>query len=395
MAWVEVLEQFVESPATTTEDIDDVLIALLQKHALTEDKWVQVSEELTGYVAEPKSKQWCKNRAKKDACKMKLEAWQAQEVATTVARPGLCPDKEIQASKGSVSGVGPACFQQIPIEGKGLGIVATRDLKCGDMIIEEVPLLQYDKDHEMLMEILTRSSSIPEFVKPQWARLSEKQREQVMELHDQCSEKTLSGIMRTNALARGVEGTGSLICPVISRFNHSCAPNCQHAWDEAAGLERVFACRDIEVGEELCICYIDIVKPRDERQRELSVRYGFTCACTACSDANRLSDRRRAKIAELDSKVMQVGGVNQKQALGMVQDILDKYDEEGIHNLSLRARACYDAFQLALALRDLRGAKKWIGMAHQYYSLGEGPENPSTLRMLAFVKDPKSHRNWR
>lgn len=395
MYWVEVLARFAESPATTTEDTDDVLIALLQKHSAAEDKWVQVSEEINGYVAEPKSKHWCKTRAKKDAFKVKLEAWQVHEVATADAQPGLGHEKDTQASKGSVSGLRPASFQQIPIEGKGFGMVAIRDLKKGDMIIEEVPLLQYDKDPEMLIEILTRSSSTPEFVKPQWARLSEKQREQIMELHDQCSEKTLSGIMRTNALARGVESTGSLICPVVARFNHSCAPNCQHAWDEAAGLERVFACRDIKVGEELCIYYIDIVKPRDERQHELSVRYGFTCGCPPCSDANRQSDRRRAKIAELDSRIMQVGAVNQKQALSMVQDILDKYDEEGIHNLSLRARACYDAFQLALALRDLRGAKKWIGMAHQYYSLGEGPENPTTLRMLEFVKDPKRHRNWR
>jgi len=397
MSWERVLEQHATSPATSTEDVDDVLVALLQKHAAAEDKWKHISEEMAGFVAEPKTKQWCKYRVKKDACKAKLAAMEAQEVSTLPATPGAVVAKSGKGLKQRSSDAGAACFEHVTIEGKGVSTVATRDLKCGDMVVEEAPLLQYDYHPEMLSLLLApgRCSAVPDFIKPQWEQLSEEDQARVMALHDCSSQKTLVGVMRTNALARGADSTGSVLCPVISRFNHSCTPNCQHAWDESAAVERVFACTDIHAGEELSIYYIDICKPMEERQRELSARYGFVCSCKACSGPDRLSDRRRSKIAELDGKILQVGAVNQKQALGMVQDLLDKYDEEGIHNLSLRARACYDAFQLALALRDLRAAKKWIGMAHKYRALGEGPENPTTLQMLEFVKDPKRHRNWR
>jgi len=67
------LSRFLNSKATTTEEIDEILVHLINKHAASEDKWAEVSAELAKYAEEPKTKQWCKNRAKKEAVKVQLE----------------------------------------------------------------------------------------------------------------------------------------------------------------------------------------------------------------------------------------------------------------------------------------------------------------------------------
>lgn len=67
----------------SAEQLDAALLALVAKHAAAENKWAAVAQELG------RSKQWCKHRAAK-----------LQEAA-------------------------PAWREQ-PLEGKGLGVVATR-----------------------------------------------------------------------------------------------------------------------------------------------------------------------------------------------------------------------------------------------------------------------------
>jgi len=41
----------------------------------------------------------------------------------------------------------------------------------------------------------------------------------------------------------------------ISRMNHDCRPNAGYSYDETARAEIVFAQRDIQPGEEICISY--------------------------------------------------------------------------------------------------------------------------------------------
>ncbi|CAE8597233.1 unnamed protein product [Polarella glacialis] len=296
---VSTLSRFLNSKARTSEEIDEVLVCLVKKHAASEEKWTEVAAELAAYVEEPKTKQWCKNRAKKDAVKNQLEV--AQEGSLKVD----CPDRASASTQGCWrSKLGS--FEIVSIDGKGLGVQATRDLKAGDLISEDVPALSWSK--ELDMELLfagSDESGIPLALKRQWAGLSEDVKCQIMELHD-ChgkSKKSLRGIMSTNGVTQGANSSSSVLCPVFSRFNHSCSPNCQHAWDDKAGMERVFACTDIGAGEELSTSYIEMRQDRKSRQHELSMKYKFDCACTACSAPDASSDRRRNKMQNLDAKI--------------------------------------------------------------------------------------------
>ena len=74
---------------------------------------------------------------------------------------------------------------------------------------------------------------------------------------------------------------GAAVFPLASGLNHSCAPNCEVAFAEDNAVF-VVATRDVALGEELTISYVDASGADDERREELRETYGFECACVRC-----------------------------------------------------------------------------------------------------------------
>ena len=67
-------------------------------------------------------------------------------------------------------------------------------------------------------------------------------------------------------------------------INHSCDPNCCQTFDASSSASlSIRAVRNISVGEEITIAYIDIGKPIYFRRSELLSSYGFRCSCSRCS----------------------------------------------------------------------------------------------------------------
>jgi hypothetical protein len=83
-------------------------------------------------------------------------------------------------------------------------------------------------------------------------------------------------------------GLGMAMFRSASYFNHSCAPNCGYHFriDEAGSTIFMVAERDIAVGEEVMISYIEHTEPLAERKMQL-MQYGFTCRCSKCSEEGR------------------------------------------------------------------------------------------------------------
>ena len=84
----------------------------------------------------------------------------------------------------------------------------------------------------------------------------------------------------------------------LSRFNHSCAPNCTWSFaheseskpGEGAASVTVRAIKPVREGDELTISYVDPTVGRAERREQLWAKYRFECACHLCAgprDANR------------------------------------------------------------------------------------------------------------
>jgi hypothetical protein len=78
---------------------------------------------------------------------------------------------------------------------------------------------------------------------------------------------------------------GVALYPQSSYFNHSCAPNMGRRNIKKTRVIEFFAARDIEKGEPLCISYIDLKLPAEERKAKLKATYSFDCACVRCNPA--------------------------------------------------------------------------------------------------------------
>ena len=106
------------------------------------------------------------------------------------------------------------CYSIIKIDGKGDGVVAKRDIEYGELIIQERPAMKIfsHQENEEALRIL-------------FEQLSDLDKLSVMNLHDAHAKdgaKSLLGIKQSNAYAKDAEGHLSVLCPVISKFNHSC-----------------------------------------------------------------------------------------------------------------------------------------------------------------------------
>ncbi|CAK0833605.1 unnamed protein product, partial [Prorocentrum cordatum] len=137
--------------------------------------------------------------------------------------------------------------------------------------------------------------------------LPEEDKEVVMSLHDQFvdgsgqadGQRSLDGVMRTNGYRTG---DGFVLLTLLSRFNHSCSPNCEHSFDGDLSEMHVYASTDIAAGEELRTYWMELAAPTDERLALLREELGFTCRCPACvrsGAAAAASDGRRRRLRYL------------------------------------------------------------------------------------------------
>ena len=63
-------------------------------------------------------------------------------------------------------------------------------------------------------------------------------------------------------------------------------PSAEFRWNERLQRQEIRAIRNIDVGEEITLCYftIEVMQmPKEDRQTYLEDHYGFTCDCPACS----------------------------------------------------------------------------------------------------------------
>ncbi|KAF8066668.1 hypothetical protein FPV67DRAFT_1495871 [Lyophyllum atratum] len=78
------------------------------------------------------------------------------------------------------------------------------------------------------------------------------------------------------------EMLGWSMYPSGSYFNHDCSPNVRKERVKKALC--FFTTRDVEIGEELCINYVDVKDMVAERRAELSRNWYFDCACKRCHE---------------------------------------------------------------------------------------------------------------
>ena len=201
-----------------------------------------------------------------------------------------------------------AAVRMQEVHGSGHGLIAARNISCGERVLSEAPLARW-----RVARAATQEQKLESF-QEMAARLDADTVNVILSLSQATihgEQQSLLGTWMTNGLPINYEQSGSsadlfreaAVFATVCRLNHACRPNCHHEWNTRLGRATVHALRDIEAGEELFIYYLPHRgMERAERQARLAEHFGFTCCCSACSltaDALTESDARRRAMGEL------------------------------------------------------------------------------------------------
>ena len=146
-----------------------------------------------------------KNFLKKEKAKKAAQSKKTAELAAGGGEGGAAASPAAPA--GSATEVPYKC---VPVSGKGMGMVATRDIKYGELILQEKPVMTIAGHTRAMMSSLAGDDAVFEKA---FEKLSSADKEKVLSLHDRDSDaasgpgmfpvadkrqKSVAGIFRTN-----------------------------------------------------------------------------------------------------------------------------------------------------------------------------------------------------
>ncbi|EIW59597.1 uncharacterized protein TRAVEDRAFT_121744 [Trametes versicolor FP-101664 SS1] len=289
------------------------------------------------------------------------------------------------------------------LPGRGMGVVASRDISQGDLIIREKPLF--------LSSVPVSTSSPGAILLAALAPLSPTQRasfynlsyshfpEGVQKGTARYNEELALAIFQNNAVSAG-ESTG--IFPRMARLNHGCshAFNVVYAWRDYEGVLVVHALKPIKEGQELLTTYTDTKRPQHVRRQFLLDHYGFDCRCAACrapsDDLVARSDQRLGAMSELYAQFSgwQHGRLNGSEAAAVAISIWNLGEEEGYW--SERGQLAADVVHIAAAHSDASAVHEWARLAQTWfgYELGGDSVQAQQMGQLASAAGPQLHMAW-
>ena len=259
----------------------------------------------------------------------------------------------------------PYSVREVP--GKGRGLVATRKIKAGEIILEELPLLTTEDARWGLF--------LNKFKTTRYPTIEEDTKSLILKLHDPADNlkalrdtKQVEELIRKNPtmrlwkipeesqdeeaskILRIFTGNCIKVCGDhtlyrhfhevalynnISLINHSCIPNSIWSWVKGdLKRKQVIALKSIERGEEILVNYSEEgpeinygSKSREVRRRDLLEKRGFLCLCSECSlEGKALEDneRMRKEIGEKRVKIAALMGVlDFRRAMKVSLEILE------------------------------------------------------------------------
>ena len=205
---------------------------------------------------------------------------------------------------------------QVISQEKGRGLVATRGLNPGKVVLAEQPVLCIQPTANTVAdmeEVVRKYGRLPGEVKKQVHMLNAKNQEVDVTKGRKrsLSHTQVLNIWHNNNVSiedvyeeeTGLRG----LYPEFAIINHSCAPNCIVNFDDERNL-KVVALMKIEKGEEIVINYLDSLKVmrdslnrtrgqillRFERQKMLKKEWNFTCKCIVCSLSGQELERNES-----------------------------------------------------------------------------------------------------
>ncbi|KAI0884311.1 SET domain-containing protein [Annulohypoxylon maeteangense] len=289
-------------------------------------------------------------------------------------------------------------YQEVEIEGKGIGLVATRMIRAGELIMALTPGIMVN---ENAIQKLGRKT-VSELLIGAVDELPSQHKESLLNLstHSAASDygDKIYRILQTNSFRTGYHDGDNPFYSLfteVSRLNHDCRPNCAYYFDHLDFHQKVIAVRDIMAGEELTIAYYDPIQIQSVRQEKLHKEWGFRCACKRCTaDAS--------SIAESDSRVEQIivlrkelddHSATSKASPEKAELLVSLYEEEGI--LTRVNEAYYRAAIEYIGVGDIENAEKYARLCIDHGRKFIGSDRPLVEDMQELIANPTGYSKWK
>ncbi|KAF9208141.1 hypothetical protein BGZ49_009694 [Haplosporangium sp. Z 27] len=216
---------------------------------------------------------------------------------------------------------------------KGRDMFVTQDIKRGACVISEWPILFVNSD--ILLAVVAINS------------MSKENKNYLSVLHNIYSESKIPkefGIIKTNALPLGEHAKDAAVYRIISRINHSCAPNVHHTWSPDKEMEYIHAIGDIPAGTEILTSYISALETRVARQKELRANFRFTCQFRLCTaESNEEYDNIRSLHLSIFVTIVVCASFSLRKSIGHVRETLALFKKGNIWG---KTAFYYDGFQI-------------------------------------------------
>ncbi|KAJ6497622.1 hypothetical protein C8R45DRAFT_822965 [Mycena sanguinolenta] len=313
-------------------------------------------------------------------------------------------------------------FRVADVSSKGLGLVSTRALKMGDLILDERPLFVCSRGvpvpvpstftQEQIIQY--HLQKLEEHYQLSINRMRPKAKAAYMALsncHKEDGSGPIVGIVRTNGLALqglrpGVQDETneySAICKDISRLNHRqaiafdvvpCSPNTAPRFHMSSFSYRLYAVRDIAEGEELTYQYTDVVQSAAKRQAELKP-YDFVCACPACKDSST-SDPRRTTVAKFWAANigMLTSSFLNDTLFAKCRKQIELIVCEGLEHHPVYFDVVKLLMEGCIGYGDAQGASEWAAKLDKCH-WDENRNNKDVLELLESGPTYQEHHLWR
>lgn len=292
------------------------------------------------------------------------------------------------------------------IPGKGYAAFATRSFKKGEWICTEFPVTWIHEHHPFNSQQL-------EEIDEKVDKMTEEDREAFLAManvYNVDETAVNSGIFMTNCfdMTDSIFGKSCAMYLALGRLNHSCSPNVQQTHIPETTEEVAYASRDIEVGDELNDCYIDLRQSRAARREELLDLYKFSCECDCCT--GKMFEKFGGSPDELEKSIADDDRMRVKaySYQDIITDLIEQNDDtqlaldvalqtckqlETPKYLVWSVRYLHEAYMMVYQLaRDLRNkslAREYLVKAHELSLKLEGPRSKESARLAILVQEFK------
>ncbi|CAG8980602.1 hypothetical protein HYALB_00013752 [Hymenoscyphus albidus] len=294
------------------------------------------------------------------------------------------------------------------LPGKGIGMLAKKNLERGDLILESNPVLIVNSAKTLGRkageEILGRAvEQLGVETRNAYLRLSRGLGDENVKMQDILKWVISSDIPRTYADSSvwfGRSNTfevrvGWLMHLAIflepARLNHDCAPNAQYYVDSETLTLYVQAVRPIAEDEEITISYTSPFQKAAARQEHLHQAFHFTCSCNLCTTSQE-SDKSLTEINEIQERLGDWDSDTPVQP-DEAQRLIELYQKLNLH-------AFLDMpFGFASLMYNSFGKEKkavrYARMAAEAAEKRYGPSAADFGMWQRIIGFPKGHWSWR